>query len=79
MVTVNIDEPGVDLAHLVERVTKGESFVIEKEGKPLAVVAPYEEPKLALHRVGFYKDIKIPENFDEMCKDEILAMFEGEE
>lgn len=40
MYTVNIHEAKTHLSRLLERVMKGESIVIAKAGKPVAILAP---------------------------------------
>jgi prevent-host-death family protein len=79
MTQVNIHEAKTHLSALLEDVRKGESFVIAKAGTPVAVVSPYqEEAKPARRRTGFMKgQIKVPENFDTMMQNEIIALFEG--
>jgi prevent-host-death family protein len=78
---VNIHEAKTNLSALLERTHNGESFVIAKAGKPVALVSPYKEPSLkrTLKRTGFLKGaFAIPDDFDTMMQDEIVAMFEGE-
>ena len=76
MLQVNMHEAKTNLSSLV---AKGEPFIIAKAGKPMVVVTPYEETKKKPQRVGFLKGVsKIPDDFDTMMQDEIIAMFEGE-
>ena len=81
MLQVNIHEAKTNLSALLEKTKEGESFVIAKAGKPLAVVSPYrglanqESPS----RIGFLKGaFEIPEDFDALGQDEIIAMFASE-
>jgi prevent-host-death family protein len=80
MRTVNIHEAKTHLSRLVDEAAKGEPFVIAKAGKPLVKVIPLDTP--AVHRrLGFLVGVDtwvIPDDFDRMCEDEILALFEGE-
>jgi prevent-host-death family protein len=81
MRTVNIHEAKTHLSKLVDQAAKGEPFVIARAGKPLVKVVPLDAPP-APRRIGFMVglgDFAVPEDFDRMCEDEIVAMFEGEE
>jgi prevent-host-death family protein len=40
---VNVNEAKTHLSHLLERVRKGEEFVLAKAGKPYARLVPLEE------------------------------------
>jgi prevent-host-death family protein len=81
MKTVNIHEAKTHLSRLIEAAVKGEPFVIAKAGKPLVKVtaldAPADKP---LQRQGFMEGrIEVPDDFDEMFREEIEQMFYGEE
>ena len=75
MITVNIHEAKTQLSKLVDRASKGESFVIAKAGKPLVkVVALDAKPKPP--RFDFLKgEIKVPDDFDRMGEVEIAKLF----
>jgi prevent-host-death family protein len=80
MRTVNIHEAKTHLSKLVDAAAKGEPFIIAKAGKPLVKVVALDAPD-APRRIGFLVgtgDWSIPDDFDRMCEDEIVAMFEGE-
>ena len=80
MRTVNIHEAKTHLSKLVEQAANGEPFIIAKAGKPLVKVVPVDAPA-APRRIGFMVglgDWSVPDDFDRMCEDEIVAMFEGE-
>jgi len=79
MQTVNIHKAKTHLSRLVEEAAKGESFIIAKAGKPMVKVVPIDAPKV-MKRIGFMKGrIKVPDDFDEMGREEIEKMFYGEE
>ena len=79
MDTFNIHEAKTHLSRLVERAANGESFVIAKAGKPMVRVVPYEEPPPARSRLGSLAGlIDVPDDFDEMGREEIEKMFYGE-
>jgi prevent-host-death family protein len=75
MITVNIHEAKTQLSKLVERASKGESFIIAKAGKPMVKVVPVDQPARP-KRIGFMKGkFKVPADFDRMFEKEILEMF----
>ncbi len=80
MTTYDLLESEGQLAQLVELAAKGEPFVIAKNGKPLVKVVPVEEVAGSGGQpIGFMKSkALIPDDFDRMGEDEILALFEGE-
>jgi len=81
MKTVNIHEAKTQLSKLVEGASKGESFVIAKAGKPIVKVMALNAPTGAkVRRLGFLAgQISVPDDFDEMGRDEIARMFGGGE
>ena len=81
MRTVNIHEAMTPLSKLVAEAARGEPFIIARAGKPLVKVVPFEASR-APRRIGFMEglgDWKVPDDFDRMYQDEIIALFEGEE
>jgi len=81
MRTVNIHEAKTHLSRLVEQAADGEAFIIAKAGKPMVKVVPLQtEDKPVSRRIGFLDGaFKVPDDFDTMFADEIVAMFEGED
>ena len=79
MTTYDLLESEGQLAKLVELAAKGEPFVIAKDGKSLVKVVPIAEPAASEGQpIGFMKgEALIPDDFDRMGEDEILALFEG--
>jgi prevent-host-death family protein len=77
---VNIHEAKTHLSRLVEKAAKGEAFIIAKAGKPMVKVAPLEAAAQSKPEFfGFMKgQVKVPEDFDRMCEQEILEMFGNE-
>ena len=54
---------------------RGEAFVIAKAGKPLVKVVPIDAPE-SVKRLGFLRgEIQVPEDFDQMGKEEIERLF----
>jgi prevent-host-death family protein len=81
MKTVDIHEAEAHLAQLVESAAQGEPFVISDAGKPLVQVTAIESPATrpsSAKRIGFLEgQITIPDDFDEMGREEIQRLFEG--
>ncbi len=80
MKTVNIHEAKTQLSKLIEKASKGESFIIAKAGKPVVRVTALSAPTAAqVRRLGFMAgQISVPDDFDRMGQKEIERMF-GEE
>ena len=77
MHTVNIHEAKTQLSQLVEKASKGESFIIAKAGKPLVKVTALDSPGAnQIRRFGFLAgEILVPEDFDTMGSEHIEALF----
>ena len=80
MKTVNIHEAKTQLSKLIEKASKGESFIIAKAGKPVVRVTALSAPTAAqVRRLGFMAgQISVPDDFDRMGQEEIERIF-GEE
>jgi len=78
---VNIHEAKTHLSRLVDRVVKGEPFVIAKAGKPMVKVVPLDAPaEDEVRRIGFMEGlIKVPDDFDRMGAEEVERLFGGDE
>jgi prevent-host-death family protein len=74
--TVNMHEAKTHLSRLVEAAARGEGFVIARAGKPLVKVTSIEAPSGPLKRTGFLPDLRIPEAFDDLGREEIADLFE---
>lgn len=75
---VNVHEAKTHLSRLLERVEAGESVIIARAGKPVAVLGPYQESRKP-RRLGTYEgQIKIADDFDDL-PDDMVRAFEGEE
>ena len=77
MHTVDIHEAKTHLSQLVEKASKGESFIIARAGKPLVKVTALDVPGTnQIRRFGFLAgEISIPEDFDTMGSQQIEALF----
>lgn len=84
MDTLNIHAAKTHFSGLVERAENGESIVIARAGKPVAMIVPLDQPpprdrvEAAKRRIGFMKgEFSVPDDFNEMGREEIEAMFNG--
>jgi antitoxin (DNA-binding transcriptional repressor) of toxin-antitoxin stability system len=81
METVNIHEAKTRLSELIAGAVKGKSFIIAKAGKPLVKVERLDEAVPGSKRkLGWMAgEMTVPEDFDEMGREEIERMFYGED
>jgi antitoxin (DNA-binding transcriptional repressor) of toxin-antitoxin stability system len=84
MKAVNIYEAKKNLSRIVDDVVKGKGdYIICKYGNPRAKIVALEGKELR-PKVGFAKEyfdsigFAVPDDFNTMMQDEIVAMFEGE-
>lgn len=77
MEIVNIHEAKTRLSKLLERVSRGEPFIIAKAGRPIAkVIAVDASEPTQPRRLGFLSgEIEVPEDFDRMGEAEIADAF----
>ncbi|TQE92661.1 MAG: type II toxin-antitoxin system Phd/YefM family antitoxin [Spiribacter salinus] len=77
--TVNIHEAKTHLSRLLEKVSQGEPVVIARAGKPIARIVRVDAPSPgSRRRIGFLKgQLEVPDDFDHIGADEIVAAFEG--
>ena len=71
MPTVNIHEAKTHFSRLIERVVRGETFVIAQAGRPMAKLVPIGVARPAKpKRLGFLEgEFKVPDDFDRMAED----------
>lgn len=80
MRTVTIQEARSNLTQLVAEAARGDEFIIADAGKPLVKVIPLEPANKPQRRLGTLAGLyTIPDDFDEMGRAEIEAMFYGED
>lgn len=65
---ITIHEARTHLSRLVEKASRGESFIIAKAGQPMVRVVALEPPVGdRRQRIGFLKDrTSVPDDFDTM-------------
>jgi prevent-host-death family protein len=62
--TVNVHEAKTHLSRLLEAVEAGEEIIIARAGKPVARLAPLEEPRQPRRPGALAGQIWIAEDFD---------------
>jgi prevent-host-death family protein len=78
MKQINLRYAEKQLSALLDKVKNGESFVITKAGRPVALLSPVQKRKRRKIRFGFMKGkIKFAPDFDDPLPAEILDAFEG--
>jgi antitoxin (DNA-binding transcriptional repressor) of toxin-antitoxin stability system len=79
--TINIHEAKTHLSRILDKVSRGEPVIIARAGKPVARLSRFDSPEPAqARRIGFLKGrIEVPDDFDRMGEETILAAFEGDE
>lgn len=78
MTIINIHAAKTHLSRLVEEAAAGEEIIIAKAGKPLAKLAPLDQPQKRKRKLGLLAGrAVIPPGFDDPLPDEILDAFEG--
>ena len=77
MKQINLYKAKTDLSSLVDKASKGETFIIAKSGIPLAKLGPLEEGKRKKKvKFGLLKGkLHVPDDFDAPLPDEILDLF----
>lgn len=79
MAMVNIHEAKTQFSKLVERASKGETIMIARAGRPLAKLTGLDEAPVSEQRLGFLAgQLRVPDDFDELGRDEILQAFGAE-
>ena len=77
---VDVREAKAQLSRLLERVTKGEEFVISKSGRAVARLVPYETRHGPRVPGGWKGKVWMADNWDsDEVNRQIEAMFYGED
>jgi prevent-host-death family protein len=70
MTRVGMHEAKTQLSRLVESARHGEDVIVERRGRPVAKIVPYDEPRGLLTLEGVWKGkVKIADDFDELPED----------
>jgi len=76
METINIHEAKTHLSKIIKRVAGGESFIIGKAGRPIAVLSPFVAGSKPRKPGSLKGKIRIARDFDVV--DKLVAdLFEG--
>lgn len=78
MKQINMHEAKTHLSALVDEAVAGEPFIIAKSGKPQVIVYAYQNQDQQTRRTGFMPDIRIPDDFDSLCSEEMQSLFYGD-
>lgn len=79
---VNIHEAKTHLSRLADEAGAGETIILAKAGKPVAKLVPLgaDAPEKPRRRLGSMAGMyNVPDDFDTMLQEEIIALFEGRE
>ena len=77
MTTVNIHEAKTHFSKLVDAAMEGETIIIAKAGKPVAMLTPITK-KPPKRKFGILKGkVRIATDFDAPLPDDLLSDFEG--
>ncbi|MEH2063643.1 MAG: type II toxin-antitoxin system Phd/YefM family antitoxin [Nostoc sp.] len=80
METVNIEQAETNLSQLLLRVEHGEEIIISNRGIPVAKLVPFRTSSNRRDSLGQDKGrFVVPEDFNTLLLDEMLAAFEGGE
>ena len=75
MQITNIHEAKTHFSKLINRVIAGEEVIIEKAGKPVAKLIPYEQSHKPRQPWGSWQGkVRIADDFDELPED-LMAAF----
>jgi prevent-host-death family protein len=71
MTRVGMHEAKTQFSRLVERARNGEDVIVERSGRPVAKIVPYDEqPRDLMALEGIWKgQVKIHDDFDELPED----------
>ncbi|ELR98214.1 type II toxin-antitoxin system Phd/YefM family antitoxin [Gloeocapsa sp. PCC 73106] len=80
METVNIHQAKTHLSRLLSRVELGEEIIISNRGIPIAKLVPFYTSFNRRASLGQDQErFTVPDDFDALLPEEILAAFEGGE
>ena len=77
MKTVNVHEAKTHLSRILEQVARGESIIIGKAGKPIALLSPFVSSTKSRQPGSLKGKIRIGEDFD-ADNERIAELFEAQ-
>ncbi|HEY7831831.1 MAG TPA: type II toxin-antitoxin system prevent-host-death family antitoxin [Solirubrobacteraceae bacterium] len=71
MTRVGMHEAKTNFSRLVDSARRGEDVIVERSGRPVAKIVPYDEPPRGLLALrGIWKgQVEIADDFDELPED----------
>lgn len=76
---INIYETKKNLSAILERVEKGESFIIAKHNRPIAELKPLPQKPKKERPFGLCQgEFVVPDDFNDPLPEDIQKYFEGE-
>ncbi len=70
MTRVGMHEAKTHFSRLVESVRRGEDVIVERSGRPVVKIVPYDEPRGLLALEGIWKGkVEITDDFDVLPED----------
>ncbi len=67
---VGMHEAKTNFSRLVDSARRGEDVIVERSGRPVAKIVPYDEPRGLMALEGVWKGKgHIPADFDELPED----------
>ncbi|MES1208285.1 MAG: type II toxin-antitoxin system prevent-host-death family antitoxin [Pseudomonadota bacterium] len=76
MVQLNVHEAKTHLSRYLEKVERGEEFVIARDGHPVARLVPFRAPKGARLLGRGKDDFTLADDFDDPLPAKVLTGFE---
>jgi len=74
---VNIHDAKTQFSKLIELTQAGEEFIIAKAGKPVARLIPISKEQRKRQLGLLDGAIQVPDDFNALLPDDVLATFEG--
>jgi prevent-host-death family protein len=70
MTRVGMHEAKTNFSRLVDSARRGEDVIVERSGRPVAKIVPYDEPRGLMALEGVWKgQVVIHDDFDELPED----------
>lgn len=78
MITINVQEAKTHFSHYLDKVAKGESFILCKRNKPVAEIRPITSKVKTKRPIGLAKGtFTVPASFFDELPDDTIALFSG--
>ena len=77
MITVSLQDLGLNAASLIDRVEAGERLIVSRDGRPVAELRPLDPPGGPRPHGLASGTFAVPDDFDDPLPEDILGGFEG--